>query len=130
MNAVGIDVSKGMSTVAILRPMGEVVPLPVDVSHDAVSLEHLAYQILELGENTRVLMEATGRYHELVAQELHDPGIFVSVWNPLAIHGYCSGGTVRKVKNDQKDSLKIAKFALEHWTVFVVQYALYKAQRR
>lgn len=116
MNAVGIDVSKGKSTVVILRPMGEVVQTPIDVSHDAVSLERLAYQILALGENTRVLMEATGRYHEPVAQELHDHGIFVSVLNPLAIHGYCSGGTVRKVKTDQKDSIKIAKFALDHWT--------------
>lgn len=115
MNAVGIDVSKGKSTVAILRPMGEVVQTPINVSHDAVSLERLAYQILALGENTRVVMEATGRYHEPVAQELHDHGIFVSVVNPLAIHGYCSSGTVRKVKNDQKDSLKIAKFALDHW---------------
>ena len=115
MNAVGIDVSKGRSTVAILRPMGEVVQIPVDVNHDTISLERLAYQILELGEDTKVLMEATGRYHEPVARELHEHGIFVSVINPLAIHSYCSGGTVRKVKNDQKDSLKIAKFALDHW---------------
>ena len=115
MNAVGIDVSKGKSTVAILRPMGEVVQTPIDISHDAVSLKRLAYQTLSLGENTRVVMEATGRYHEPVAMELHDHGIFVSVVNPLAIHGYCSGGNVRKVKNDQKDSLKIAKFALDHW---------------
>ena len=35
MNAVGIDVPKGKSTVAILRPMGEVVQAPIDVSHDA-----------------------------------------------------------------------------------------------
>ncbi len=116
MNAVGIDVSKGRSTVAILRPMGEVVMVPTDFSHDAASLERLALEILCLGENTKVLMEATGRYHEPIAQELHEHGIFVSVINPLAIHGYCSGGTVRKVKNDQKDSLKIAKFALDRWT--------------
>ncbi len=116
MNAVGIDVSKGRSTVAILQPMGVVVQEPVDIGHDAISLERLALQILCLGENTKVLMEATGRYHEPVAQELHEHGIFVSVLNPLAIHGYCTGGTVRKVKNDQKDSLKIAKFALDHWT--------------
>ncbi len=50
MNAVGIDVSKGKSTVAILRPMGEVVQAPIDVSHDAVSMERLAYQILALGK--------------------------------------------------------------------------------
>ena len=65
-------------------------------------------------------MEATGRYHEPVAMELHDHGIFVSVVNPLVIHGYCSGGTVRKVKNDQKDSLKTAKFALDHWVALRV----------
>ena len=116
MNAVGIDVSKGKSTVAILRPMGEVVQTPIDIAHDAVSLERLAYQIISLGEDTRVLMEATGRYHEIVAQALHEHGIFVSVINPLAIHGYCTSGTVRKVKNDRKDSLKIAKFALDRWT--------------
>lgn len=44
MNAVGIDVSKGKSTVAILRPMGEVVQTPIDIAHDAVSLERLAYR--------------------------------------------------------------------------------------
>jgi len=85
MNAVGIDVSKGKSTVAILRPMGEVVQMPKDVSHDVVSLERLAYQILALGEDTRVVMEATGRYHEPVAQERHKYGIFVCVVNPLVI---------------------------------------------
>ena len=42
MNAVGIDVSKGKSTVAILRPFGEVVRLPFDVTHDYGSLERLA----------------------------------------------------------------------------------------
>lgn len=115
MNAVGIDVSKGKSTVAILRPMGEVVQAPEDVSHDVVSLEDLALKILALGEDTRVLMEATGRYHEPIAAELHENGIFVSVVNPLVIHGYNADGTVRKVKSDKKDSIKIAKFCLDHW---------------
>lgn len=116
MNAVGIDVSKGRSTVAILRPMGEVVQAPEDVNHDAVSLKRLAYKILALGEETKVLMEATGRYHEPVAAELHEHGIFVSVVNPLVIHNYSTDSSVRKVKNDQKDSIKIAKFCLDRWT--------------
>jgi transposase len=116
VNAVGIDVSKGKSTVAIIRPFGEVVSLPFDVAHDAYSLEQLANHIISLDGESRVVMEATGRYHEPVATVLHERGIYVSVLNPLAIHGYCSGGTVRKVKNDQKDSMKIAKFALDHWT--------------
>ena len=115
MNAVGIDVSKGRSTVAILRPMGEIVQMPEDVMHDAISLECLAYKILALGEETKVLMEATGRYHEPVAAELHEHGIFVSVVNPLVIHNYSTENSVRKVKNDQKDSLKIAKYCLDRW---------------
>ena len=41
MNAVGIDVSKGKSTVAILRPMGKVVQTPVDVPHDTASRSRL-----------------------------------------------------------------------------------------
>ena len=116
MNAVGIDVSKGRSTVAILRPMGEVVQPPEDVAHDAISLERLAYRILDLGEDTKVLMEATGRYHEAIAAELHEHGIFVSVVNPIVIHNYSTDSSVRKVKNDQKDSIKIAKFCLDRWT--------------
>lgn len=34
MNAVGIDVSKGKSTVAVLRPFGEVAVSPFDVIHN------------------------------------------------------------------------------------------------
>ena len=77
MNAVGIDVPKGKSTVAILRPMGEVVQAPIDVSHDAVSMERLADQILALGENTRVVMEATGRCHSF-DPDSHLSGCFIS----------------------------------------------------
>ena len=33
MNAVGIDVSKGKSTIAVIRPFGEVVKTPFDVAH-------------------------------------------------------------------------------------------------
>ena len=115
MNAVGIDVSKGRSTVAILRPMGEVVMTPEDVGHSSSELKELAHRILSLGGDTRVVMEATGRYHEPIAAQLHEHGIFVSVVNPLMIHGYSTGGTVRKVKTDEKDARKIAQFALDHW---------------
>ena len=67
MNAVGIDVSKGKSMVAALRPMGEVAFLPQEFLHTEVGLEQMAYAIIALGEDTRVIMEATGRYHEPVA---------------------------------------------------------------
>lgn len=57
MNSVGIDVSKGKSTVVALRPMGEVALPPTEYLHTEIELEKLAYTILALGEDTRVVME-------------------------------------------------------------------------
>lgn len=114
MNAVGIDVSKGKSMVAALRPMGEVALLPKEYVHSQVGLEQLAYAIIALGEDTRVIMEATGRYHEPVAATLHEYGIYVTVLNPLLIQR-SGGGSIRKVKTDKADSMKIAKYGLDNW---------------
>ena len=114
MNSVGIDVSKGKSTVAALRPMGEVALSPTEYLHTELELEKLAYTILALGEDTRVVMEATGRYHEPVATALHEYGIYVCVLNPILIH-QSGGGSVRKVKSDKKDAIKIAKYGLDNW---------------
>ena len=114
MNAVGIDVSKGKSMVAALRPMGEVALLPQEFLHTEVGLEQMAYAIIALGENTRVIMEATGRYHEPVAAALHEYGIYVCVLNPLFIK-QSGGGSIRKVKTDKADAMKIAKYGLDNW---------------
>ena len=59
-------------------------------------------------------MEHTGRYYEPVAQMLHDAGIFVSAVNPLLIKEY-GGNSLRKVKTDKADSLKIARYSLDNW---------------
>jgi hypothetical protein len=114
MNAIGIDVSKGRSTVVGLCPLGEVTLTPREIPHTQSKLETLGYDIIALGEDTRVIMEATGRYHEPVAQALHELGIWVCVLNPIVIK-QSGGGSVRKGKTDKKDALKIAKFGLANW---------------
>ena len=114
MNAVGIDVSKGKSMVAALRPMGEVALLPQEFLHTEIGLEQMAYAIIALGEDTRVVMEATGRYHEPVAAALYEYGIYVCVLNPLFIK-QSGGGSIRKVKTDKADAMKIAKYGLDNW---------------
>lgn len=114
MNSVGIDVSKGKSTVVALRPMGEVVLPPKEYPHTVAGFEQMAYDIISLGENTKVTMEATGRYHEPVAAALHEYGIYVCVLNPILIH-QSGGGSIRKVKSDKKDAIKIAKYGLDNW---------------
>lgn len=114
MNVVGIDVSKGKSTVAVLRPFGELVVKPFDVFHTSTELSRLADKLKSLEGETRVVMEHTGRYYEPITQRLHDAGLFVSAVNPLLIKEY-GGNTLRKVKTDKADSLKIARYGLDNW---------------
>jgi transposase len=103
MNAVGIDVSKGKSMVAVARPFGEVAVKPYTVRHTVSELRKLAHTLKSLGGETRVVLEYTGRYYEPVAQMLQDAGIFVSAVNPLPIKEY-GNNSLRRVKTDKTDS--------------------------
>jgi hypothetical protein len=62
MNAVGIDVSKGKSKIAIIRPFGEVVAKPFDIEHFPDQLTELCEYIHSLDGETRVVLEHTGKY--------------------------------------------------------------------
>ena len=114
MNSVGIDVSNGRSMVAVLRPLGEVVSAPFEVRHDSVSLLSLSQFLQQLAGESRVVMEHTGRYYESIAKSLHEAGLFVSAVNPLLIKEY-GGNSLRKVKTDKADAVKIAKYGLDNW---------------
>ena len=114
MNAVGIDVSSRKSTVAVLRPLGEVVCLPFDVTHDIAGLASLAEKLKAIDGETRVVMEHTGRYYEAVAKALHEAGFFVCAVNPLLIKEY-GANSLRRVKTDKADAVKIARYALDNW---------------
>ena len=118
MNAVGIDVSKGKSTVAVLRTNGEIVVSPFDVSHSPKELSELVTLLKTLDGDTKVVMEYTGNYYLPIAQFLQNNGLFVSVVNPILVKDYSTKSlTVRKVKTDKKDSVKLASFALDRWNV-------------
>ena len=75
MNSVGIDISKGRSTIAVMRPFGEVVISPFEVRHTDSELSKLARRLKSLNGETRVVMEATGNYHAPVAKLLRDAGL-------------------------------------------------------
>ena len=115
MNAVGIDVSSRKSTVAVLRPFGEIVRFPFDVAHSTEELAFLAEQLKGLDGETRVVMEHTGRYYEPVAKALHEAGLYVSAVNPLLIKRY-GANSLRNVKTDKADAMKIARYALDNWS--------------
>jgi Transposase and inactivated derivatives len=61
------------------------------------------------------VLEHTGRYYESVAQTLSSAGVFVSVVNPLLIKEY-GNNSIRKVKTDKADALKIARYGLDNWS--------------
>jgi transposase len=114
MNSVGIDISKGRSMVAVMRPFGEVVISPFEVRHTDSELSELAKLLKSLNGETRVVMEATGNYHAPVAQMLYDAGLYVSVVNPKLVHGY-GNNDLRRVKTDRKDAIKLANYGLDRW---------------
>ena len=114
MNSVGIDISKGRSMVAAMRPFGEVVISSFEVHHTDSELSELAKLLKSLDGETRVVMEATGNYHAPVAQLLHDAGLYVSVVNAKLVHSY-GNNDLRRVKTDRKDAVKLANYGLDRW---------------
>ena len=79
MNCVGIDISKGKSMIAVMRPFGEVVVSPFEVLHTDSELSKLARLLKSLDGETRVVMESTGNYHAPVAWLLHGAALRVMV---------------------------------------------------
>jgi len=100
--------------IAVVRPFGEVVVTPYEVRHTTSELRELAHSLKSLDGETRVVLEHTGRYYEPVAQTLCNAGIFVSSVNPLLIKEY-GNNSIRKVKTDKADALKIARYGLDNW---------------
>ncbi len=115
MNCVGIDVSKGKSTIAVMRPFGEVILPPFEVGHTVSELSGLADKLKSLDGETRVVMEATGNYHTPVAALLAGNGLYVSVVNAMLVHDY-GNNSLRRAKTDKKDALKLANYGLDRWT--------------
>ena len=112
---VGIDVSKGKSTIAILSIVGEVIEEPFEINHDLNGLKLLEEKIKDIPkENLKIVMEETGTYHLPLLGYLLDKGYFVVAENALKIKKYLDRG-LRKAKTDKKDSLKLAEYCCDNW---------------
>ena len=122
MNAVGIDVSKGKSTVTIRRPGDEVILAPCDVRHTRSAINALIGEIKSLEGETKVCLECTGRYYEPVATWMTNAGLFVSAVNPVLIKNF-GEDSLRAPKTDKADSQKIARYTLDRWAK-LKQYGL------
>ena len=115
MISVGIDVSKGKSTVCFLKPGGEVVKTPYDIMHNKEDLAALVECINSFDDEVRIVLEDTGHYHYPVVKFLVDNGMFVSTVNALRMKKYCSQ-SIRKAKTDRIDAIRIASYGLTYWS--------------
>ena len=119
---VGIDVSKGKSTVAILSIEGEVIEMPFDINHDVEDLEKLDKKLQKFSkEDLKIVLEQTGTYHLPILTYLLDKEYCVIAENALKIKKYLDR-SLRKAKTDKKDSLKLAEYACDNWYQLKVNF--------
>ena len=112
MLAVGIDVSKSKSTVAILDSYGTVLATPFNMAHTQPEMNALVSRLKAFDEPITILLEYTGHYHYPVLKKLQEEGFPVCVVNPYQMKKY-GDVEIRKAKTDKKDALRIATYALE-----------------
>ena len=55
MISVGIDVSKGKSTVCILKPYGEIVSKPFNITHTQKDLSELSSMLFRLNDEVKIV---------------------------------------------------------------------------
>ena len=101
---VGIGISKGKSTISIMKNDGEVIEPSFEINHDIDGLDLLVKKLENIPkEDLKIVMEETGTYHLPVLYYLIDKGYFVIAENALKIKKYLDRG-LRKAKTDKKDA--------------------------
>ena len=82
MIAVGIDVSKSKSTVAILNSDGTPLARPFNMAHTLPEMNSFVERLRALDAPVAILMEYTGHYHYPVLKKLQAKGFPVCLINP------------------------------------------------
>ena len=70
--------------------------------------------IKKLDGDTKVVLEATGKYHLPIVSVLSKNGISTTSVNPKLIKNF-NNNSLRNVKSDKADSIKIAQYCLINW---------------
>ena len=64
---VGIDVSKGKSTISMLSIAGEVIEEPFEINHDLNGLSILKGNLEKFSkDDIKIVLEQTGTYHLII----------------------------------------------------------------
>lgn len=114
MFAIGIDISKSKSTIAIIKD-GEVFTKPFTINHSQEGFEIFESKLKSIDKSQiKIVMESTGIYHLPLLTKLLENNYFVCVENAFLLKKFFDV-YLRKAKTDNLDSLKIAKYCFEKW---------------
>ncbi len=83
--------------------------LPAQIANDLAEIFKLLVLEIKAPEETLVICESTGCYHEELVDAMHDAGIAVVVANPRQVRDFAKGHGFLE-KNDKIDAAVIRKF--------------------
>jgi len=116
MISVGIDVSKGKSTICAMKPYGEILLSPKEYKHTKPDLDALYQKVSCFKEEIHFVMEATGTYHLPVSSYLKEKGYEVIIVNPLEMKRYrCQGIRNPKYRIRNHQSLLLHDLELKRY---------------
>lgn len=112
---VGVDIAKHTFDIATLQSNGK-YRTKGKLTNDAAGFEVLQQWLLKYAEpQAWVVMEATGIYHEALAEWLLAQGYRVCVLNPVQV-AYYARSQLQRVKTDKVDAKLIADYGSRHQT--------------
>ena len=114
MIAVGIDVSKGKSTVAILNGDGSIRAHPYEMNHSKAELDALIKYIKAVDDHPIILMEPTSHYHYPVLKAFLDAGLSPST--------YQSGQLTSSYAHMEKRGSRYLRYALFNAAIYVCHW--------
>lgn len=110
---VGIDVAKHSFDIATGQSNGK-YRTKAKLANNATGFQALQAWLLKYSEpGAWIVMEATGNYHEALAETLHGWGYRVCVMNPAQIAHYARS-QLQRVKTDKVDAKLIAEYGERH----------------
>ena len=110
MHIIGIDVAKATFDIALLTPAGKYLSRR-KLANTPAGWQHLLAWRARHAPEAAVGMEATGIYHEALADALVAAGVTVHVVNPLQVKAFGQSELLR-TKTDHTDAKLIARFFL------------------
>ena len=110
---VGVDIAKHSFDIATLQANGK-YRTKSKLPNEAAGFETFQQWLEKYAEpGTWIVMEATGVYHEALAENLHQRGYRVCVMNPAQIANYAQS-QLQRVKTDRVDAKLIADYGQRH----------------